>query len=83
LIEIAVAVSRAWAASSVDPARGQPERGPPDIDGGDDVAAGIVDGRRGGIESQFVFADGGRVAAPPRPSQFLQERFQPHDRPFR
>ncbi len=63
-----------------DPARRQAEGRTQDVDGGDPMAAGVVDGRRDGIESQLVFTDGGRIAAPPRPSQFLQERLKPHAR---
>src|SRR6185436_13756596 len=42
----------------------QAEGGPPDVDGGDDVATRVVDGRGDRVEAQLVLADRGRVAAP-------------------
>ena len=66
-----------------DPARGQAEGRSPDVDRGDDVAAGVVDRRRDRVEPELVLADRGRVAAPPDAGELLEERLELGDGPLR
>src|SRR5436190_1873368 len=65
-----------------DAPRRQPECRAPDVDGGDHVAARVVDRRRDRVERHLVFADGGRIAAPPDPRQLLQQRLELDDGPL-
>src|SRR6476660_5844398 len=65
-----------------DAPRRQAEGGPPDVHGGDDVAARVVDGRGNRIEPELVLADRGGVPAPADPGQLLEQRLELDDGPF-
>ena len=65
-----------------DAPRREPEGRAPDVDGGDDVAAGVVDRRRDRVEPELVLADRRRVAAPADPGQLLEQRLELDDRPL-
>src|SRR6478735_3354598 len=56
-----------------DAPRRQAEGGPPDVHGGDDIAARIVDRCRDRVEPELVFADRGGVPAPADPGELLEQ----------
>ena len=80
---MAAAASRAWAASSGTRRGVTPEGRAPDVDGGDHVAARVVDRRGHRIEIQLVLADRHRVAATADPGELLEQRLELDDRPLR
>src|SRR5690349_16586739 len=65
------------------PTWGEAERRAPDVDRGDDVAAGVMDRGTHGVQTELVLADRRRVAAPADPCQLLEEWLELDDRPLR